>query len=107
MLGKRAMMGWSASTLQSSTRSGLVSMRRWQSAHIWDLTGSSSRRRSLMYSGRQRVHQHFKRFRVDQGMIGAQHLSANLMELPVAPLLRPLAAEHGAEIVELLDAALV
>ena len=34
MEGSASMIGWSASTLQSSTRSGLVSARRWQSPHM-------------------------------------------------------------------------
>ena len=34
---------------------GFVAARRWQSAHIWVLTESSSRRKSFTYSGRQRA----------------------------------------------------
>jgi hypothetical protein len=40
------MIGWSAGTLQSSTRSGLVTARRWQSAHIWIPTTGTSAARS-------------------------------------------------------------
>ena len=42
------MMGWSSGTLQSSTRSGLVTARRWQSPHMRGATfASSSRSRSI------------------------------------------------------------
>ena len=38
------MIGWSSGTLQSSTRSGLVTARRWQSTHIFGASGSSAAR---------------------------------------------------------------
>ena len=42
MVGRVSMMGWSSGTLQSKTRSGLVTARRWQSAHILPTTGASA-----------------------------------------------------------------
>ena len=52
MRGNCAMMGWSAGTLQSSTRRGLVSARRRQSSHMVPATGSSAARRSALYRER-------------------------------------------------------
>ena len=46
------MIGWSSGTLQSSTRSGLASARRWQSSHICAFTGSSASRSAATYRGR-------------------------------------------------------
>ena len=119
------MMGWSASTLQSSTRRGFVSARRWQSAHIVDFTLSSARRSALMYSGRHFESPtelsssvkllmptrsrplHLEDLGVNGRVVGAQDFGADLVELPVAPLLRALAAEHRAHVVELVGAAFV
>ena len=53
MDGSASMIGWSASTLQSSTRNGLVSARRWQSPHIWGALSFSSSRSFSTYCGRQ------------------------------------------------------
>jgi hypothetical protein len=49
-------MGWSAGTLQSSTRSGFVSARRWQSSHIVPLTSCSRSRSFAMNAGRHFGH---------------------------------------------------
>ena len=51
--GSASITGWSASTLQSSTRKGLVSARRWQSPHIWGALSSNSSRSFSTYCGRQ------------------------------------------------------
>src|SRR2546423_1459219 len=47
------MIGWSASTLQSSTRSGFVTARRWQSPQSCDATPASSSRSLATKAGRQ------------------------------------------------------
>ena len=52
--GRASMMGWSAGTLQSSTRRGLVTARRWQSSHIWAATGIESGAESLVDSADRR-----------------------------------------------------
>ena len=55
----------------------------------------------------EKQHEHLDDFHVNQGILRAQDFRADLVELAVAPFLRALAAEHGADVVELLDAALV
>ena len=52
----------------------------------------------------QELHHHLDHFGVDDGRFRADGLRADLIELAVAALLRALAAEHGAHVVELLDA---
>ena len=55
MRGSLSMMGWSSGTLQSKTRSGLVTARRWQSAHILSTRpASSAARRALIDTRRDR-----------------------------------------------------
>ena len=53
---------------------------------------------------RQEFHHHLDDFGVHRGRFRPDRLRANLEELPVAPLLRTLAAEHRADVVELLYA---
>ena len=53
---------------------------------------------------REDLHHHFDDFGIDDGRFGADGFRADLKELPVAAFLRALAAEHGADVVELLDA---
>ena len=50
------------------------------------------------------LHHHLDHFGIHRGGFRADGLGADLVELPVAALLRALAAEHGAEVVELLHA---
>ena len=52
-------------------------------------------------------HEHLDDFHINQRVLRPEDFRTNLVELAVAPLLRALAAEHGADVVELLDAALV
>ena len=52
----------------------------------------------------QDLHHHLDHFGVDGRRIGADGLRADLEELAVAAFLRALAAEHGSDVVELLDA---
>ena len=52
----------------------------------------------------ENFHHHFYDFGIDQRRIGPDGFGADLKELAVAALLRALAAEHGAEVVELLHA---
>ena len=43
----------------------------------------------------EKLHHHFDQFGVDGGRVGtAQHFCVNLIELAIAPLLRPLAPKH-------------
>ena len=50
------------------------------------------------------LHHHLDDFGVHRRRFRADGLRADLKELPVAALLRTLAAEHGADVVELLHA---
>ena len=52
MRGSLSMVGWSAGTLQSKTRKGLLTARRWQSAHILATTGSSALRKASLKRAR-------------------------------------------------------
>ena len=52
-------------------------------------------------------HEHLEDFHVNQRILRPQDFRSDLIELAVAPFLRALAAEHGADVVKLLDAALV
>ena len=52
----------------------------------------------------QELDHHFDHLGVDDGRFRADGLRADLKELAVAALLRALAAEHGSDVVELLDA---
>jgi hypothetical protein len=123
------MIGWSAGTLQSSTRSGLVTARRWQSTHICRATGTSAARKLRCSArGRRRADgiqlqrpagdaqlveqrgQHLQHFGVAQRAFAARRgrpddLRADLRELAVAALLRALAAELRADVIELLQLA--
>ena len=47
--------------------------------------------------------QQLDHFRFDGRVIRAEHLGAQLVELPEAPLLRPFPAEHGPHVVDLPD----
>ena len=47
--------------------------------------------------------QQLDHFRLDGGMIRAEHLGAQLVKLPEAPLLRAFPAEHGPQVVDLPD----
>ena len=118
------MMGWSASTLQSSTRSGLVSARRWQSPHMLRRDGFQFLAQPLDISrpaiviahridqqlesgeagAREHLDHHLDDFGIHRGRFRADGFRADLVELPVAALLRPLAAEHRADVIELLHA---
>ena len=124
MMGSFSMIGWSASTLQSSTRSGLVSARRWQSPHIVGGHGLQrlaqpfdKLRPAVVIAHRidhqlesesparlENLHHHLDHFGIHRRRFRADGFRADLEELPVAALLRPLAAEHGADVVELLHA---
>ena len=55
----------------------------------------------------QEQQQHLEDFGVNRRVVGAQDFRADLVELPVTPLLRALAAEHRTHIVELVDSAFV
>jgi hypothetical protein len=48
-----SMIGWSCGTLQSSTRNGFVSARRWQSLHIVAATSLRRSRKAATKTGRQ------------------------------------------------------
>ena len=119
------MMGWSSGTLQSSTRSGLVSARRWQSphkllGHVSELFleqapriagGNCASPTELMQSlipaeagALEDLDHHLDHFGIDHRRFRTDGLGADLEELAVAALLRTLAAEHGADVVELLHA---
>ncbi len=53
MRGSASIVAWSCGTLQSRTRSGFVSARRWQSPHIDGATERSRSRSVSTYAGRQ------------------------------------------------------
>src|SRR4029077_4381685 len=53
MRGSFSMMGCSSGSFESRTRSGLVSMRRCESAPSWAFTFCNSARSSSTYRGRQ------------------------------------------------------
>ena len=55
----------------------------------------------------QDLDHHLDHFGVDRRRFGPDRLGADLVELPVAALLRALAAEHRADVVELLHAGLL
>ena len=124
------MMGWSSGTLQSSTRRGLVSARRWQSPHMCAAIvlegfaqgfvvaravargahGVELRVQPVMPSSSRKRGQHLQDFGVAQRRFGARagradDLGADLPELAVAAVLRAFAAELRADVVELLQQA--
>ena len=118
------MMGWSSGTLQSSTRSGFVVTRRWQSSHSFGATFSNASRSRAMYAGRQfesptelsssvnpsrpdalqQIHHHLDHFRIHHRRFRSDGLGADLKKLPVTAFLRALAPEHGAHVIQLLHA---
>ena len=56
----------------------------------------------LSFNPLEKRDQHFDHFGVDPRRIRRpEHFRADLVELAIAPLLRPLAAEHRAHVVEL------
>ena len=52
---------------------------------------------------RKDLHHHLDHFRIHAGRRGPNSFRANLEKLAVAALLRTLAAEHGTDVVKLLD----
>ncbi len=55
----------------------------------------------------QEQHQHLEDFHVNQGVLRTQNFRPDLIKLAVAPFLRALAPEHRAEVVKLVNPALV
>ena len=118
------MYGWSSGTLQSSTRSGFVVARRWQSAHSLGAISASflpqqiqvgraailaahrvqNELNSFQPAAAEQLHHHLDHFRIDHRRFRADGLRADLEELAETAFLRALAAEHRAHVVELLDA---
>ena len=117
-------------TLQSSTRSGLVTARRWQSTHICGATGFERVAECFVVAGAvgggadgveferpaadaelvEQRGQHLQHFGVAQRRFAAgagrpDDLGADLRELAVAPLLRTLAAKLRTDVIELLQLA--
>jgi hypothetical protein len=96
----------------------LVTARRWQSSHIWPTTGAvGGRAHGVQLEGPagnaqlvEQGGQHFQYFGIAQRRLAAcrgrsNDFCADLEELPVAALLRALAAELRADVVELLQLA--
>src|SRR5664280_10988 len=84
IFGSFSTIGWSSGTLQSSTRSGFVEQRG----------------------------QHLQHFRIAQRRLTTRarrpnDLGANLVELPISSLLRPLTTKLWADVIQLLQRALL
>ena len=124
------MMGWSSGTLQSRTRRGLVSARRWQSMHILGADGNEGVAEGFVVAGAvgggadgvevegpagdaelvEEGGEHFEDFGIAEGRLAAgggraDDFGADLRELAVAAFLRALAAELRADVIELLQLA--
>ena len=71
-------------------------------AAILVANGIDVEHRALELQPLEKPHQHLDHFRVDPRRVRRpQHFRANLIKLAIAPLLRPLAAEHRPHVVQL------
>ncbi len=113
--------------MQSSTRSGFVSARRWQSSHKREadfaqrfLQQRHVLRAAILIAHRidqqlkafetgpaKQIDHHLDHFGVHRWRFRTDGLRANLVKLAITALLRPLAPEHRADVVKLLQSRLL
>jgi len=116
MRGSAAITACSDSSFESSTRSGLVSMRRWLSRpggpylqelgaqeflpHVGRTQSAASDgvecpADALEFQGREIGHDHFDDFGVDRLSLPPRTSAPIWLKLPVAAFFAPFAPEHG------------
>ena len=119
--GRPAITGWSSGAFESSTRSGFVSVRRRLSSDSFDRLSRRLRAQPLHVlrptarvshrveeqlvlrdaAGLEEAHGHLHDLDVHGRAGHPEGLDVHLVELPVAPLLRALAAEHRPQGIDL------